>query len=340
MSSNRQIIEKADFSVTDLNTDGGLLSPEQANRFVRKLIAQPTIIQDARTVEMTAPTRNINKIQFNKRIMRAATSGTALANAAIASGTTFDPANPGTGEYDARAKPQTSQVVLNTSEVIAQVNISYDVIEDNIERGSVGRQTDVGGTGAGGGFIETILQLIAERAALDFEELALLGDTTMNTADPYLDLQDGWVKRVTDSGNTSNVGGAQITKDVFRDGKKAMPDQYLRNVAQMVHYISMERETDYRDTVASRGTGLGDSTLQGDAPLRAFGSAIKPCQNMPDAKGLFSNPLNFIWGIQRKILMEWDKDITTRELVIVLTARVAVEVEEATAAVVYTNIGS
>jgi hypothetical protein len=61
---------------------------------------------------------------------------------------------------------------------------------------------------------------------------------------------------------------------------------------------------------------------------------------MPDAKSLFSNPLNFIWGIQRKILMEWDKDITTRELVIVLTARVAVEVEEATAAVVYTNIGS
>lgn len=336
MRSNRAIIEKADLSVADLTADGGLLNPEQANKFVRKLLKQPTIIRDARVVEMSAPTRNVNKIQFNKRIMRAATSATQLDTAALDSATAFDPV----AEATARAKVLSEQITLTTSETIAEVHLSYDVIEDNVERGNVGQRTDVGGTGAGGGLIDTIMTLIAERAALDFEELGLLGDTTLNAADPYLDLQDGWLKRVEDGGNIVDVAGATITKDVFRDGKKTMPDQYLKNLAQMKHYISMDQETEYRDTVATRGTGLGDSTLQGDQALRAFGSPISACQQMPESKGLYSNPLNFLWGIQRQVLMEWEKDIRARVLVIVLTARIAVQLEEATAGVAYNNIGS
>lgn len=49
--------------------NGGLLNPEQANRFIRKLIAEPTIIRgDARMVTMAAPTRDLSKIKFNRRL--------------------------------------------------------------------------------------------------------------------------------------------------------------------------------------------------------------------------------------------------------------------------------
>ena len=54
---------------------------------------------------------------------------------------------------------------------------------------------------------------------------------------------------------------------------------------------------------------------------------------------MLTNPLNLIWGIQRRVTMEVDKDIRTREFIIVLTARVAVEIEEDEAVVKYTNIG-
>ena len=53
MASNRTIVEKADFDNSDLVT-AGLLNPEQANRFVRKLIEEPTLLRDVRVVEMNS----------------------------------------------------------------------------------------------------------------------------------------------------------------------------------------------------------------------------------------------------------------------------------------------
>ena len=181
---------------------------------------------------------------------------------------------------------------------------------------------------------------MAERAALDLEELAILGDNSLDTADPYLDLQDGYLELVRNGGNTNDVDGASLTKTVFKNSKKTMPDQYLRNLGQIVHYVSHDQETEYRDTVADRATGLGDSTLEGDRAIRVFGSPIVPNSTIPENEGLFSNPKNFIWGVQRQMMLEWDKDISARVIKFVLTARVALEIEEATAAVIHTNIGT
>ena len=44
-----------------------------------------------------------------------------------------------------------------------------------------------------GGIVDTIMTLIAERVAIDLEELAIRGDTT--DSDPYLALTDGYLKR-------------------------------------------------------------------------------------------------------------------------------------------------
>ncbi len=336
MASNRQLVEKADFATADLTT-AGLVNPEQANRFFRRLINEPTMLRDVRSVEMDSPTRNINRLQFNKRILREGTSATALDTEAEISATAFDAST--TGEATRRAKPETSQVVLNTNEVIAEVDLPYDVIEDNVELGNIGEMRDTGGAPAGGGFIDTVLELMAERAALDLEELLLLGDVDLGTADPYLDMADGVLEIVRDNGNVNDEAGALVSKTTFKNGKKAMPDQYLRNINSMRHYISHDQETEYRDTVADRATGFGDATLQGDAPLRAFGSSVVANATIPDDEGLFTNPQNVIWGLQRKMLLEWDKLIRERVLLIVLSARVAVQVEDAAGAVIHTNLG-
>lgn len=334
MASNKQLVEKADFANADLVT-GGQLTAEQANRFFRRLINEPTMLRDVRAVEMNSPTRNINRLQFNKRILRAGTSATALDTAALDSDVAFDAA----AEATARAKPQTSQVTLTTSEVIAEVDLPYDVIEDNVELGNIGQRTDNSGADAGGGFVDTVLELMAERAALDLEELLLLGDTSLDAADPYLDLQDGVLELVRDTGNVSDQAGAAVSKGTFKDAKKTMPDQYLRNLNTMRHYVSHDQETEYRDAVADRATGYGDATLQGDAPLRAFGSQIVANATIPDDEGVFTNPQNIIWGVQRQMMLEWDKLIRDRVLLIVLTARVATAIEDTAGAVIHTNLG-
>lgn len=324
MSSNLTILQKADLALSDLTANGGILEDEQANRFVRKLIKQPTIIRDVRTVEMNAPQRQINKIQFGSRIMRPATQG-AIGTRALSAAD--------------RSSVTTEQVLLTTFESMAEVDLPYEVLEDNIERiGTLGQDSDGGaGTPLAGGLRDTIVDLIAERAALDLEELALNGDTA--SADPYLAQNDGYLVEIETNGNIADIGGNKIAKETFKVGMQVLPDQYLRNKAQMRHYVSQDQDTEYRDSLASRATGVGDSFVQGQQNPTPFAVPVSAVQTMPQDKGLFTNPLNLLMGIQRQVTLEFDKDIRERVYIIVLHVRLDFQVEEAEAAVVYNNLG-
>ena len=321
MSANETLLQKADWAIGDLTANSGLLNPEQANAFIRKLLIQPTLLAQARRVVMNAPTRKINKIQFASRILKAGyTAGL--------SRTLDDTANR------ERSKVTTEQIELNTKEVIAEVRLPYEVIEDNLERGNIGLSRDGGGASSGG-IVSTIMDLIAERAALDLEELAILGDT--GSADPYLALTDGYLARFTS--NIVDAGGANISRTIMKNGSKTMPTQYRRNRSQMAHYLSTEQEIEYRDTLANRETSFGDGQHQSVSTVWAAGTPVEGVGLMPGASGLLTHPLNLIFGIQRQIHIESDKDIQAREYIIVLTARVDMQVEEELAGVKYINLG-
>ena len=316
MASNKELMKKADLAIGDL-ASGGLLNPEQSNAFLRRLIEQPTILREARVIPMTANERVIDKIGFDSRILRPGVSATPLIEAD-------------------RAKPDLGKITLTNKELIAEVRIPYDVIEDNIEQGGIG------GAPAGdnvsearGGIKDTIMSLMAERSSADLEELALNGDT--NSGDAYLATQDGWLKRANI--NVVDNLAAPIDKQLFKKGKKAMPDKYLRNLGAMKHWVSVDNETEYRDTLSDRQTGLGDNLVTGRNPIFAYGTPIAPVSFMPEAQGLFTWPMNLLWGIQRQVSVEAAKDITARIYIIVLTMRVAFHVEEADAVVRYDNIG-
>ena len=331
MSSNNSLLRKADITIAEFQSNGGELNPEQGAAFIRKLIKQPTLIRVCRVVEMIAPIRKINKIGFGTRILRAATSAVALTAAG----------SNGTG-LDGRAAPTTSQIELITKEQIAEVRIPYDVMEDNIERATTA-SNELPNTGPAG-LRQTIIDLIAERAALDIEELGLLGSTSYISGDSdeqaYLSQFNGWLNIAQTRGNVYDAQGASISKSIFKQGLKSMPSQYQRNKVALNHFVSVNNETEYRDTLADRGTALGDQMTQGTSPTYAFGSPVVPVALMPETGGLFTDPLNLIFGIQRQVSMEFDKDITARVYVIVLTARFAFQIEEAAAIVAYSNIAS
>lgn len=340
MTSSRELLQKADMTIADLISDGGYLQPEDSAMFFRKLIKEPTILRQARMVEMLAPQRKINKIGFGTRILRAATSGTALGN-------------PSASGLGGRAVATTEVIQLNTSEVIAEVNLPYDVLEDNIERALTADNAASNARGPGG-LKETILALMAEQAALDLEELALLGDVAYTNGsdsddEDYLSLMDGWIKLCTVGGklpsgayngfsHVYDIANGGVDKAVFREMKKTMPKQYLRVLRQMQYIGSTDMETMWRDSLANRGTALGDATLVGDSPVPAYGIPVTGAAMMPSAKVLLTNPKNLIMGIQRQFSMEFDKNIQTRKYIIVLTARVAVAVEETDATVLGINL--
>lgn len=308
--NNQHLVKKADLALADLASNGGLLLPEQTDKFIQTLMDSPTIINASRVVTMNAPQKKINKIGFGARILHPAASGVALA-------------------AGNRSKPDLGTILLTTKEVIAEVHIPYDVFEDNIEGGNINAAM---GSSAGG-LHDTVLALIGQRTALDMEELALLGDTA--SGDAYLALTDGFLKLATS--HVVNAGAA-ISKEVFKAAIKAMPDKYLRIRSDNEFFVSTDNETEYRDTIANRVTGLGDSALVSANNLTVFGSSVNSASLMPNSQAIYTNPKNLVFGIQRKVNIEFDKDISARKFIVVVTARIDFKVEELDAMVLINNI--
>jgi HK97 family phage major capsid protein len=297
---SQELLKKADMVLADLSSNGGRLNPEQSDRFLKVLIESPTILRDARTVPMNSPEMKINKIGFGSRILRPATENTALSQ----------------GD---RSKPETFQINLQTKEVIAEVRIPYSVLEDNIEKESLEN---------------TILQLIAERAAEDLEELFLLGDT--GDSDPYLAMMNGFLKRLTsntvDAAATANPPGKNSAQ-TYSNAIKALAPRFRRNLNLLKFYVAPDVQQDYRQVVANRQTVLGDAVLAGKWNPTVHGVELDMASLMPSDTGILTNPQNLIVGIQRNFQIESQRLIRERQIVIVLTARIALAIETEEAAV-------
>ncbi|MCY8136201.1 phage major capsid protein [Bacillus spizizenii] len=298
--TNQEAIRKAEMTLSSLNT-GGLMNPTQAGAFIRMVQDAPTILKDTRVIPMDHDTQKIEKIGFGQRILRAAQEGVGLTK-------------------DQKAVPSTSTVNLSTKEVIAEVNITYDTLENNIEKE---------------GLQNTIMQILAERAAVDIEELIVNGDKT--SSDPYLAQLDGLRKQAVS--HIVDVNGEELTRATFKKGVKAVPSKYLRIPQDFRFYTSPGLEVEWKDRVADRQTNLGDAAVQGGLSS-AFGIPVKGISNMqPYTIGeaeattdvsdiILTHPKNIILGFSRNIRIEVDKDIRRRMFVIVLTAKLDSTFEE------------
>jgi len=309
--NNQDIIEKASMTLSDL-ASGGLLNRQQFNRFYRKVIDQPTILNAARTVQMSHDTMKIEKIGFGQRVLRPGVEGTALADAD-------------------KAVPTTSTVNLDAKEVIAEVNITYDTLENNIEKD---------------GLYDTIMDMLAERVALDLEELVINGDTA--STDPYLKLFDGLRKKATS--HIVDLNGDPITKNVFKQLYNAVPRKYLRNPAAWRYYVSHANQLEWKDQLATRGTALGDQQQTGANTAPAYGIPVEGIAMLQDYEATIGaaamqvndaflvHPRNILFGMSRNVSIEVDRDIRNRKFIIVLTAKVDTQFEEEDAVAKAINI--
>ncbi|MGC7886583.1 hypothetical protein ACK11X_20015, partial [Bacillus velezensis] len=184
---NQEVIEKAEMTLASLKS-GGMMNPTQANAFIRMVQDAPTILNEARVIPMDHDTQKIEKIGFGQRILRAAQEGVSLTK-------------------DQKVAPTTSTVSLSTKEVIAEVNITYDTLENNIEKE---------------GLQNTIMQMLAERAAVDIEELLVNGDAA--SSDSYLAQIDGIRKQATS--HIVDVADVKIRDSVSIKSDKPLPLEF------------------------------------------------------------------------------------------------------------------
>ncbi len=309
MLSNETLIQKADAALADLTSGGGLLQPAQAMNFMRILIDEAVIMKQATVVPMRSPIQLIEKIRFGSRILRNGAEATPL--------TVGD-----------RAKPTLSKVQLSASLFKAEVRLNNEVLEDSIERGEL-RQT--------------IMQLMAERIAVDMDEILVQGDTA--SSDTFLATFNGLLKQVTS--NSVDNADAHLSRTTLKFMLKTMPTPFLRNKKSLRFLTSIDGEIDYRDSLADRATpNVGDKFVMEDAPAFYSGVPLSGVPLFPENIGtgshctdvILMDPKNYNVGIWRDIRVETDKLVSEGVVIIVATLRFDAKLAEETATVKAINV--
>lgn len=285
ITTNRELLKKADLALSELTSAGGVLQPAQAENFMRIMIEEARVLREATVVPMRSPTQIIDQTRFASRILKPGVSQQALS-------------------INDRSKPNLYKTTLTATLMRAEVDLDAETLEDNIEQGR---------------FKDTVMQLMAEAVARDMDELTVQGDT--NSADAYLKQFNGIIAGATT--NTVNASSVNLSKTVIKKAVKSMPNEFLRDRTQLRFLTSIDAETDYRDSLADRGTIGGDRYVLENVPVFAYGIPVVGVPKFPEnpTSGILTDPKNIIIGIWRQIMLETDKDISAGIVKIVATLR-------------------
>lgn len=307
--TNEELLRKATLALADFGGGGEApLSVEQVAQFLRMAIKPQVMLPDVRTVMSNAAKWQESTIDFSSRIMRRGLEGERL-----------DTAD--------RVKPTTGIIEINTVLLRGEVPVTDEVMEDQVERA---------------GFADTIITMVAEGVGRDVEELLINGDKTSAAGIfyagdvDYLEACDGWLHHCyTDTGNNKHdvTTLGQDYQAIFGTLLKSLPAQYKRDLANMRFYVPTILEEKYRDTLAERGTALGDEILAGTRPLTYQGVAIKSVPMMSVIAGgtdisfvLLTHRMNLYAGFRRVIKMEQFRDPREGVTSFIVTCRVDAEV--------------
>lgn len=293
---NRTLIEKADLALSDLSTDGGFLSDQQADRFIRLAIKESKLLGMVQVMPMRGPREERDKIRFSGRVLRPGTPATALPVAQ-------------------RAKPDLSKYVLDAKLFKADVRLNDEIMEDQIERGAFG---------------DTVMESLARAVSRDVEFVAIQGDTA--SGDDLLAVLDGYLKQAT--ANIVNVGSVNLDKEPLKDMLKALPDEFAL-IEKLKYFTNRQARIDYRDSLANRATGMGDVKLEQNDRTVYQDMEVVSIPEFPNTGSatsvLLTDPSNLVVGFHRQIRFERDRDIPAGVNIIVATIRYDVKIQEVNA---------
>lgn len=315
--NNEELLRKAAVAVSDITTNGGRLQPEQLDQFLRITQVSQAILREARVEVVSRGQKLLDRTGMTSRFLRPGIEDDRSK--------WTDP----TAYFAKESVPTLQQIPLATKKVSGTSAVSWETLNRNIEKE---------------GFADTLVEILAERAAFDLEDMGVNGDTDANDS-TILDLVDGFMKRVP-AANRLDWGHAAFNRNVFLRAINAVPARFRRNVSEFRFYVSHGIELAYRDLLAQRGTVGGDVWMTEDGSLKAYGVPVIGVDVMPNDLGtghdegqvLFAHPKNLIWAIEDEIRILDEYDKSRDSLVMYFHASVDCAVEEVNAISRVTNV--
>lgn len=257
--TNEELIQKAAITTAEI-AGAGRLNDAQADRFIDFVIDVTGLQGRVRVVRFRNDKMDIDKIGVGRRV-------------AVPKKEATDPG--------LRRKISTSKVTLQPEEIMVPWELSDEFVTENLEGETVE---------------DTIMRLMATQLSNDLEELYLQGDklgparyeselidggsATEAIVDTYLMLQDGWLKSAGGS-HIVDHNGANIGHQIFSDMIVEMPSKFKRNKRNLKFFCSDTTEQLFRNTLASRATGLGDTAATSEVNLQPFGIELVPLALLP-----------------------------------------------------------
>ena len=307
---------------------GGLLKPEQSNRFIDYMFDATILTRAARTIRMRADTTEIDKVGVGERLMVLATEASDAGQ--TDRGATF------------------TKVSLTTKKLRLDWELSSESLEDNIE---------------GADLEDHIARLMATQAGNDVEDLALNGDTAL-TSNNLLKAFNGFRKLALNGGQVVDAGGATISKAVFNSALKAMPRKYKQRRNQLRFFTGSNLVQDYLynlTNISATPEDIASSIIRGNpaAPEGAPGGVIPfafgiPVVEVPlidetragDYSGATGEhgevhltfPQNFIIGVKRDVTVYREFKPKKDTIEYTLYIRVGVQIENLDSFVVVKNV--
>lgn len=288
MMENRSLLAKADLALLDLMTDGGYLLPAQAKQFIKVMIKKAKLSGKISVTPLDSVTQLVEKIRFAGQVLQPGTPGVALPEAQ-------------------RSKPDLGKAQWDAQMFKAEVRLNNAVLEQSIERGNLK---------------QTIMEQLSEAVGRDAEKVLIQGDT--GSADPLLAQLDGILVKATT--NTVSGGSARTDDDLLDAMLRALPKEFIAEIAEMEFMSSVNAQLDYVKFLQSLGTQLGDkSRVEGGVP-KYHKIALEDYTLWPDTgftgvdetNVLLAHPKNIDYGIWKKVRIDTGKDTSAGVLIIVV----------------------
>lgn len=305
---------------------GGILKPEQANRFIDYMWDETALTSMVRRIKMNNPTAEIDKIAVGRRLARKATEG-------VDTGVNVD--------------PTFAKISMTTVKIRLDWELTTESLEDNIE---------------GESLEDHVARLMATQLGNDLEDLYINGDTT--SADPLLQSLDGFVKRFLAGAHVVTGGTDGLNKTIFNRIVKAMPRKYLSRRGDLRFFTSPGLLQDFLNTTTDASGGaflnLQESAYRSEAvagqgggsiALRPFGVTPVEIPLLPEdldgtysgatgdhGIGIWTFPKNMIVGVQREITVYREFKPKKDTIEYTVYTRVANQIENLDAAVTVTDV--
>ena len=307
MEDINNIVEQVEESYKSMvidNFGASVLQPGYFDKYVEYATRDTSILVDARQIIMDQQVVNIDRTGFAGRILE-----------------------PGREtQKPRRAKPEVRQERLVANELVADVAITDQALRRNIERG---------------GYEDTLINMMASQAGVDWESYAVLGNRNALAQNPNLDPllteQNGWIAKCrnhiysdSDSGEIANAKEGKEVQTMLRSMLKHYPQEYRGDRKNLVYYLDSDTFDDYVEEVGERPTVAGDDAITNYIARPYKGIEIREAPVLNEARdirgvgttAMLVNPDNLVYGIFENVTIERDRNVRRRLTDFVLTMEV------------------